>query len=247
MTHFKGRVLEHDVDNEMMHSNYFVKRLGPEIRKQLFEWCHQYDPDAALYLNDFGIFSGDETDKYVEQIQGFLDQDMPIGGIGIQGHLNPWFSADEITEKLDKLAVFDLPIKITECDLTTDNEELKAKLLITLYSAAFAHPAVEGIYMWGFWRGLQWRRMAALWDQDWSMTPAAKARRELLFKAWWTDEEAMSDANGACQVRVFYGQHDITVNGQTHRFSVTPDMVPVVIDCRAEDPGAWTCTTGAGN
>lgn len=222
LTHFKGRVSEYDMNNEMLHCHYYSKRLGADIHRQMFEWCRQYDPDATFYVNDYSILSGGQTDNYIKQIDGFIKAGVKLGGIGVQGHFGKSVDAKQVRIKLDKLAQFGLPIKVTEFDANTKDEHAKALALVTLYSTAFAHPSIEGIYMWGFWKKAHWRPDAAIFNADWSPTLAADYYREMVFERWWTDTTATADEQGVVQVRVFYGKHDITVGSTTHSINVAP-------------------------
>ncbi|MDT8390185.1 MAG: endo-1,4-beta-xylanase [Lentisphaeria bacterium] len=230
--HFKDRVHEHDMNNEMVHCHYYKNRLGADIRKQMFDWCHELDPQARLYVNDYSILSGGATGKYIEQIKGFLAAGMPVGGIGVQGHFGGHVNGPAVKEKLDQLAQFGLPIKVTEFDANTKDQQAKAKALATLYITAFAHPAVEGVYMWGFWEKSHWRPNAALWNADWSETLAAKTYRDLVFKRWWTDYQGQANRVGHCDIRVFYGEHEVTVNGHTRRITVGKHEKDKLLDFR---------------
>lgn len=239
MTRFSG-ITEHDMNNEMVHCNYYKKRLGKDIWKQMFEWCHQFDPNASLYVNDYSILSGGDTPKYIKQIEGFLKQGIKVGGIGVQGHFGGQkLSSQKLKAKLDQLGKFNLPIKITEFDVNSKDEKRKAESLATVYATAFAHPAVEGIYMWGFWEKRHWRPNAALWKADWSETPSAKLYRDLVFERWWTNEQFTADSQGESEVRVFYGDHLVTINGKSHRVNVTPDQLGQTLDCRSSNPSEW--------
>lgn len=230
MEHFKSRVREHDVNNEMLHCHYYSKRLGADIRKEMFAWCHELDPKATLYVNDYSILSGGETAAYVAQIKGFLAAGMKVGGIGVQGHFGGQANGDEIRKKLDLLAQFGLPIKVTEFDANTKSEEDRARVLATVYATAFAHPSVAGLYMWGFWERLHWRPGAALWNADWSENLAGKTYRELVFKRWWTDFTGQADADGICEVRIFFGEIEVIANGQTRRITVDKNATDRVFD-----------------
>ena len=37
---YKGRFAEYDLNNEMVHGNYYEDRLGPEITKLMAQWAH---------------------------------------------------------------------------------------------------------------------------------------------------------------------------------------------------------------
>ena len=43
---YKGRFAGYDLNNEMIHGNYYEERLGPEITKLMAQWAHEGDPDA---------------------------------------------------------------------------------------------------------------------------------------------------------------------------------------------------------
>ena len=227
---YKGRIPEYDLNNEMIHGNYYEDRLGPGITADMARWVKESDPDATLYVNDYDILTGNRLQDYVTHIQGLLDQKIPIGGIGVQGHLHGAdFDPEQLENALDALAQFGLPIRITEfnfpgqrskyhgdrtMNLTPDDEAKKAKAIKEYFSICFAHPAVEGILLWGFWEGANWIPQSSLWKRDWTPTPAAKAYRDLVFNQWWTDWEGTADDKGLCEAQVFYGQHRVTVDGQ---------------------------------
>lgn len=80
---YRGRFAEYDLNNEMLHDNYYEARLGPEITKQMALWVKQNDPSAKLFLNDYNILTGVELNAYAKQIRKLLDQGVPIDGIGV--------------------------------------------------------------------------------------------------------------------------------------------------------------------
>ena len=130
---------------------------------------------------------------------------------------------------LDSLGQFGLPIRITEFNMPgqrskfykdksikiTEEEELqKAKNIADYYRICFAHPAVEGILMWGFWEGANWIKASSLYNLDWSPTPALKTYQELIFNEWNTHISVRLDENGEALVPAFYGDYKIST-GQT--------------------------------
>ena len=225
-TRYRGRFAEYDLNNEMIHGNYYEERLGSEITRDMAVWVRQGDPNAVLYLNDYDILTGRRLDDYVAHIRGLLDQGVPIGGIGVQGHLHgDSFDPAVLQRSLARLAEFKLPIVITEfnfpgqrsrhynqrdASLSDEEEQAKAKAIVDYYRICFAEPAVKGILMWGFWEGANWIPQSSLYRRDWSPTPAAEAYRDLVFKQWWTTWQGKTDAGGRCEVPVFYGQHRVT-------------------------------------
>ncbi|MFO7958388.1 MAG: endo-1,4-beta-xylanase [Candidatus Brocadiia bacterium] len=236
---FRGRILEYDVNNEMLHGDFYKDRLGEGIRADMFRWAAEEDPDALLFVNDYNILSGKDAAAYERQIQALLDAGAPVGGIGCQGHFGGDIDMDEVRAALDRLARFDLPIRITEFDINMDDEEKKARLLREFYRTCFAHPAVDGILMWGFWRGRHWRPKAALWEKDFSPTPAAEAYRDLVFDRWWTEWEGEADGEGRCEVPAFYGRHRVTVGGKSTEVNLRKADGTVTLDARDDDTNAW--------
>ncbi|MHC4325668.1 MAG: endo-1,4-beta-xylanase [Planctomycetota bacterium] len=228
---YRGRFAEYDLNNEMIHANYYADRLGPAITKQMADWVKQADPGARLFFNDYDILTGNRLDDYIKHIRGLLEQGAPMAGIGVQGHLHGEnFNPKALQNALNELAKIGLPICITEFNmpgqrsvfmkerklkLTPAQEQAKAKNLTDYYRSCFAHPAVDGILMWGFWEGANWIRQSSLYRRDWTPTPAAKAYRGLVFEEWWTDSNVKTDANGQCRIRAFYGKYVVTCGDQT--------------------------------
>ncbi len=226
---YRGRFAEYDLNNEMIHANYYEQRLGPEFIKQMALWVKEGDPNAKLFVNDYDITTGKRLDDYVKHIRRLLEMGAPIAGIGVQGHLHAdSFDAGELRHALDELAQFQLPIRITEFNmpgqrskyygkrdpLTAEEEAAKAENLRQFFRICFAHPAVTGIMMWGFWEGANWIPQSSLYQRDWTPTPAAETYRDLVRKEWWTKWSGTADAQGLASVRAFYGRHRVTVNGR---------------------------------
>ena len=245
---YKGRFAEYDLNNEMIHGNYYEDRLGPEITKLMTQWVHNGDPGAKLFLNDYDILTGNRLADYMAQIRKLLDQGVPIAGIGVQGHLHAeTFDRVKLKNALDSLSIFKLPIRITEFNMpgqhskylkekslvmTAPEEESKAKELVDYYKICFAYPAVEGILMWGFWAGANWIPVSSLYNRDWSPTPATEAYQDLIFKQWWTKESGTVSKNGVFSTPAFYGKYKVTVNGKSKEIDLTRKGGKLIVDFR---------------
>ena len=243
---YKGRFAEYDLNNEMVHGNYYEDRLGPDITKLMAEWAHNGDPGARLFLNDYDILTGKKLPEYMAQIRRFLKQGVPVAGIGVQGHLHAeTFDRGELKRALDSLSVFRLPIRVTEFNMpgqrskyyekkitvmTPEEEELKARELTDYYRICFAHPAVEGILMWGFWEGANWIPVSSMYKRDWTPTPAATAYHNLIYKEWWTNVSGTTDKNGVYSTPAFHGKYKVTVNGVSKEAYLTKAAGKVTVD-----------------
>jgi GH35 family endo-1,4-beta-xylanase len=230
---YRGQFAEYDLNNEMIHANYYEQRLGETITPQMARWVLEGDPAARLYVNDYDITTGNRLDDYVRHIRKLLDQGVPLAGIGVQGHLHgDSFDPAALQRSLDVLAQFRLPIRITEFNfpgqrsryyrdpearklpLSPAEEEAKAKALREYFRICFAHPAVSGVLLWGFWEGANWIPQSSLFRRDWSPTPAAEAYRDLVTREWRTRWSGGAGPDGRAEVRAIFGSYRITIDGK---------------------------------
>jgi GH35 family endo-1,4-beta-xylanase len=209
--HFRGRFRHWDVNNEMLHGTFFRDPLGDDIVPWMFQRTREIDPDVRLFLNDFNIVAnGTRVDDYVSQIDGFLNDGLPIDAIGVQGHFRD-VDPLGVLFRFDKLARFDLPVWVTEFDVVQADVNARADHLEWFLRAAFSHPTVDGIMLWGFWEGSHWRGPeAALVDQDWTINAAGQRLDELLAE-WRSDETVVTDGSGMAGARVFHGHYRLEV------------------------------------
>jgi GH35 family endo-1,4-beta-xylanase len=245
---YRGRFAEYDLNNEMIHGNFYAERLGAGVTLEMARWVKAEDPGAVLFVNDYDILTGRRLADYVTHIRELLAAGVPIEGIGVQGHLHgDTFDPDALRHALDELAQFRLPIRVTEFNfpgqrskfyqhreraITPQEEEAKAAALAEYYRICFAHPAVTGILMWGFWEGANWIPQSSLFKRDWSPTPALQAYRDLVFNAWWTRWEGKADENGRCEVPAFFGSYRVVSGEKTASVELTKAFGTAVGDVR---------------
>ena len=231
--HFKGRIDEFDLNNEMINGDFFRRRLGYGIINEMAWAVKASNPNAKLYMNDYGILveNGFNRGSYIVQIENLLANGVPIDGIGCQAHFvtsnknnsgpTAATTSEHVQKTLDQLSRFNLPIKITECLVTADTEEGKAEELQRFFRLCFAHPSVEAIIMWGFWEVGHWIPKSAMWKADWTTTPQALAYRDLVFKEWWTETAGSADKSGVFKTDAFYGDYSVTSGGKTKKVTLS--------------------------
>lgn len=211
---YAGRFRHWDVNNEMLDGNFFRQRLGAEIEPWMFVRAHELDPGAELFVNDYSIIAGDagRTAAYIAQVESLRARGAPIHGVGVQGHF--WGDVVDpvaILARLDQLSVLGLPVWVTEYDAVDADENRRADKLENLYRAAFSHPVVEGILMWGFWAGAHWRGPnAAIVDLDWRVN-AAGLRYEQLLAEWTTNVPLAARPDGVLAFRGFHGTYKVRI------------------------------------
>ncbi len=213
VNHFAGRFVHWDVNNEMLHGSFYKDRLGEAVRIDMFQQAALIDPGALLFVNDYSVVTGSQADDYVEHVLALQQAGAPVQGVGAQCHFSatpePWL----IWHRLDKLAALDLPVWCTEFHVVDSDEIARADKLERFYRAAFSHPAVEGILMWGFWAGAHYMGPdAAIVNLDWTLNEAGRRYRELM-EEWTTHESGTADSQGVYLFRGFHGEYTILLSG----------------------------------
>ncbi len=235
----KGRIAEWDVINEPFSNHDAMDVLGREAMVAWFQAAREADPAARLFINDYGILARSGRDRrhqdhYYETIRFLIDRGAPLDGIGLQSHFGGDLTPPpRLLAILDRFAAFTKALAVTEFDINVKDEELQAAYTRDFLTAVFSHPAVNGILMWGFWEGRHWRPQAALFRRDWSVKPNGRAWQDLVFKEWWTDVAARTDAQGRASVRGFLGDYEVAVRAGGRRkamqVTLTKDSVTVTV------------------
>lgn len=210
--HFKDKFVHWDVNNEMVHGTFFQDRLGVGIRAYMHNRTKTLDPNVLTCVNDYNVISGGYSTQAFKDLVLQLESDgAQIDLLGVQCHMGVSDDAASITARLDSVAELGYPIWVTEWDVVAADPTVRADKLEEFYRAAFAHPAVEGILMWGFWAGEHWRGAdAALVDLDWTVNEAG-LRYDALMQEWWTNLVGATDSNGEFNFNGFHGNYQITL------------------------------------
>ncbi len=89
---YKGRVKGWDVVNEVINDDGsyrkspFYEILGEEYIPYAFELAHAADPDAELYLNDYGMDNPAKREAYVRILNDLKKRGLRVDAIGMQSH-----------------------------------------------------------------------------------------------------------------------------------------------------------------
>jgi len=125
--HYRGKTYCWDVVNEAVADNpeeylrksRWLELTGEDYIAKAFEYAHEADPDALLFYNDYNESAPEKCEKICRLIRSLKDRDVPIHGIGLQGHWSIyWPSTDMIRTALDKYASLGLQLQITELDVS---------------------------------------------------------------------------------------------------------------------------------
>jgi len=125
VTRYKGKVDGWDVVNEAIledgsyRKSPFYEILGEEFIPYAFQLAHEADPDAALYINDYGMNNPVKRDKYVQIVNDLKKRGLRIDAIGMQGHMGmdyPEF--DEFEQSIVAFAGTGCSVMVTEWDMS---------------------------------------------------------------------------------------------------------------------------------
>ena len=125
MTRYKGRIHGYDVVNEAIledgsyRKSPFYDILGEEFIPLAFEYAHAADPDAELYLNDYGMNNPGRRNTYVKIANDLKARGLRIDGIGMQSHVGLTYpDMKEYEESLLAFAGTGCNVMITEWDMS---------------------------------------------------------------------------------------------------------------------------------
>jgi endo-1,4-beta-xylanase len=136
VSRYKGTIYAWDVVNEVIsdapetyfRNSEFYKICGEEFVAKAFEYAHAADPDALLFYNDYNEISASKRAKIIKMIKGLKEADVPIHGIGLQGH---WAinepSREQLDSTLSEFASLGLKIQVTELDISVYPKEHNAR------------------------------------------------------------------------------------------------------------------------
>jgi endo-1,4-beta-xylanase len=223
----KGQVPEWDVLNEPFSNTDIQGRLAsPNVKAikgvlpisivaKWFGDARKYDPNAVLFLNDFGILEnfnpaklGNDVAlvKYVQKLRS------PVDGLGFQGHFGasgPVFS--NMQKSIDAFSPLVKTMSITEFDFETLDPKLQADLMTDVMTFIYSQPKFNLFQMWGFWDGDHWLGSGPLFNRDWTLKPSGAVWKKLIRQTWRTNASGKSDVAGLYKLNAFYGTYKVTV------------------------------------
>lgn len=197
-SHFKGKVMEWDVVNEMLDDDQSVVRdtpgsyklresvwktvIGEEYLKLALEKAHEVDPDAKLYINEYGSeFMGEPKSEALFNLAKKLKESgVPLHGVGLQCHLTVGeVKADKLAENIRRYQDLGLEVTITELDIaqldptTPDAASRQAEEYGALVNAALSQSNCPAVTLWGISDPDSWRdNKPLLYDDAMNPKPA---------------------------------------------------------------------------
>ena len=172
VSHYRGKVEEWDVVNEPlttdghMRQSIWERVIGPDYVALAFRWAHAADPNARLFLNEYGAEWNDPKEHALFQlVSGLKSAGVPIGGVGFQAHLllNAHPPQAELTGVLRQFAALGLRLEITELDVRAGGSAPLARRMAeeasiykTVAASCAAVRACARVTTWGFTDAATW-------------------------------------------------------------------------------------------
>ncbi len=163
--HYKGRIASWDVVNEPLagYDNETSDRLrhhkwheamGEGYIVTAFTAARHADPNAKLYINDFGLEEdGERWETLLALVTKLKSQGVPIDGVGFQAHV--YESEDRIDssvlrQHIRQLANIGLTARVSEMDVYDDDgESVQAKQYADILDVCISEPNCVSWTTWG--------------------------------------------------------------------------------------------------
>jgi GH35 family endo-1,4-beta-xylanase len=159
-------IVRSDTEGYTLRKNsMWTQAVGEEFIDSAFVWAHRADPDAVLYLNDYGVeFSNKaKTAAFYNLAMRLKKKGIPIDGVGLQCH----FSIGDLDSvKLDntirRFAEAGLKCIITELDMgipstSTQNKEAQARDYRIITDIVLNNNNCPNMVIWGLKDNNSWR------------------------------------------------------------------------------------------
>jgi len=108
----------YDNDKEWLKNNNWYKIMGADYIYNAFRYAHEADSTSLLFYNDYNAEFPDKRKRIVQLIISMRERNIPIHGIGIQGH---WttnnLNLDDLEDAIDAYSSLGLTVQITELNI----------------------------------------------------------------------------------------------------------------------------------
>lgn len=237
-----GKIDSWDVVELPRDHHDLLDLIGKEELSTWFHLARSAAPGSKLVLSESDILSGDRMAELATLVGGMINDGVPIDRVGVLGQFKTQPPPIQVlSDRLDQLASFGLPLVITAFDMVTLDTALQRDFMRDFLTLAFSHPSVEEIMISRFWDG-QGDPLTAgepLYQSDGTITPLGKIYRDLVLGDWWTDVIARSDSDGELQSRVFQGEYTVSAKkgalAASTVFEVGPEGAVITMTLAAED------------
>ena len=234
----KGRIGAWEMIDPSLGYLELIDLVDEQELASWFRLAEQAHAEAKLVLSGDDPLAGDGLAELIDLAQRFVNQDIPIDQIGLQGRFETQPPpVERLINRFDLLAGLNLPLVVTAFDLNTEDLALSSDFTNDFLTLAFSHPSVTGFIFEHFQESEEQKTPTTLFYQDGTVSPIGQVYRDLVLGHWWSDIVASSNAEGRLTSRVFQGDYRITARkGDKSAFvmlTVGPDAETVTLELAA--------------
>ncbi len=236
---YKDHVDEWIVENEGVDNRKIRDVLGDVAMAEWFKLVRQLDPNAKLMINDNRLegLKSDKSDRLLDLCKFITENGGDYDRIGIQSHFSSILVPPEILLKhYDKLATTGKKLAITEYNIYTEDEQLKADYTRDIMTVAFSHPSFDAFTIWKFWEGKPDLKESVIFRSDWALNPSGQIYKDLVFNQWWTNEKGKTNTSGKYNTRGYLGEYEITASSGGKKTTIKalvqknqPNLVEIIL------------------
>ena len=197
VTHFRGKVAQWDVVNEPLDSSgqlrdsIWLRVIGPSYVAKAFQWAHEADPNAQLFINEYGLETpGPKLDAMVSLVRDLKEQGVAVGGVGFQGHFGltgalSQSTGDQLAASMARFKTLGVATAVTELDVSLPEpptpQQLATQAIVyrNVLKACIATASCKTVVVWGVDDGHSWvpryspgKGAATLLDASYKPKPA---------------------------------------------------------------------------
>lgn len=160
-----------DADGYKLRSTVWFNVIGEDFIEMAFRRAHEADPDALLFINDYGVeFMGQpKAEAYYNLVKRLVEKGVPIHGVGMQCHLTSGqVDARKLRDNIRRYQDLGLRCTITELDIEQSNPSSpdaalrQANDYCAVVMAALSQENCGGVLIWGLLDPDSWRRNSPL-------------------------------------------------------------------------------------
>jgi endo-1,4-beta-xylanase len=192
VSHYRGEVYSWDVVNEPFNgdgsfvNDVFYQAMGNGYIADALRTAHAADPNAQLYINDYGIEGENaKSDAMYNLVKSLLAQGVPINGVGFESHFILGQVPSDMLANMQRFAALGVNVAITELDdriylpATTADLNQQATDYATVVHDCLQVSRCVGVSQWGVGDADSWIPgtfpgwgAATMYDQNYQPKPA---------------------------------------------------------------------------
>jgi endo-1,4-beta-xylanase len=167
VSRYSGKVWAWDIANVVLDGNsgladnIWLRTIGPDYLDLAFQYAHEADPNALLFLNEGNRPAGTAMDPIIIYLQDMINRGVPIDGVGLSMHVDinqSNTSVSDLALNMSRLNSLGLLVTVSEVDVqihpttaypTPEELNLQAHIYRDIVESCLTAPNCPSITIWG--------------------------------------------------------------------------------------------------